>query len=58
MRARYLEAPFTGSKPAAEQRKTVFFLGGDEALMAELDPCLRSFPPSVARSVQTVKHVP
>lgn len=38
--ARYLEAPFTGSKPAAEQRKTVFFLGGDEALMAELDPVL------------------
>ncbi len=26
--ARYLEAPFTGSKPAAEGRKTVFFLGG------------------------------
>lgn len=38
--ARYLEAPFTGSKPAAEQRKTVFFLGGDAALMAELDPML------------------
>lgn len=27
--AAYLEAPFTGSKPAAEERKTVFFLGGD-----------------------------
>lgn len=36
--ARYLEAPFTGSKPAAEQRQTVFYLGGDAALMDELEP--------------------
>jgi len=27
--AAYVEAPFTGSKPAAESRKTVFYLGGD-----------------------------
>ncbi|ATC65888.1 6-phosphogluconate dehydrogenase [Nibricoccus aquaticus] len=38
--ARYLEAPFTGSKPAAEQKKTIFFLGGDAALVAELEPLL------------------
>lgn len=38
--ARYLEAPFTGSKPAAEQRKTVFFLGGDASLVAEVEPLL------------------
>jgi 3-hydroxyisobutyrate dehydrogenase len=38
--ARYLEAPFTGSKPAAEARKTVFFLGGDAALVAEMEPLL------------------
>jgi 3-hydroxyisobutyrate dehydrogenase-like beta-hydroxyacid dehydrogenase len=38
--ARYLEAPFTGSKPAAEQRKTVFYLGGDGALVRELEPLL------------------
>jgi 3-hydroxyisobutyrate dehydrogenase-like beta-hydroxyacid dehydrogenase len=38
--ARYLEAPFTGSKPAAEQRKNVFYLGGDAVLMAELEPLL------------------
>jgi 3-hydroxyisobutyrate dehydrogenase-like beta-hydroxyacid dehydrogenase len=38
--ARYLEAPFTGSKPAAEAKKTVFFLGGDAALVAELEPLL------------------
>ncbi len=38
--ARYLEAPFTGSKPAAEAKKTVFFLGGDAALVAELESLL------------------
>jgi len=38
--ARYLAAPFTGSKPAAEQRQTVYFLGGDPALIAQLEPLL------------------
>jgi len=38
--ARYLEAPFTGSKPAAEERKTVYYVGGDAALIAELEPLL------------------
>lgn len=38
--ARYLEAPFSGSKPAAEQKLSVFFLGGDEALIAEVEPLL------------------
>lgn len=38
--ARYLEAPFTGSKPAAERRETVFYLGGEAALIAELEPLL------------------
>lgn len=38
--ARYLEAPFTGSKPAAEQRQTVFYLGGEATLIAELESLL------------------
>jgi 3-hydroxyisobutyrate dehydrogenase len=38
--ARYLEAPFTGSKPAAEAKQTVFYLGGDAALCGELEPLL------------------
>jgi 3-hydroxyisobutyrate dehydrogenase-like beta-hydroxyacid dehydrogenase len=38
--AAYLEAPFTGSKPAAEQRQTVFYLGGDPAVIARLEPLL------------------
>ena len=44
--ARYLEAPFTGSKPAAEQRQTVFYLGGDAALIAELEPLLSLVSPT------------
>jgi len=39
--ARYLEAPFTGSKPAAEQRKTVFYLGGPPDLITAAEPLLR-----------------
>lgn len=38
--ARYVEAPFTGSKPAAEARKTVFYLGGDAAVIAAIEPLL------------------
>jgi glyoxylate/succinic semialdehyde reductase len=38
--ARYLAAPFTGSKPAAEAKQTVFYLGGDKALIAEVEPLL------------------
>jgi 3-hydroxyisobutyrate dehydrogenase-like beta-hydroxyacid dehydrogenase len=38
--ARYLEAPFTGSRPAAEERKTVFYLGGDADLIETVRPLL------------------
>jgi 3-hydroxyisobutyrate dehydrogenase-like beta-hydroxyacid dehydrogenase len=38
--ARYLEAPFTGSKPAAEQKKSVFYLGGAEELVRAVEPLL------------------
>lgn len=38
--ARYLEAPFTGSKPAAEQRQTVFYLGGESELIEDVEPLL------------------
>jgi 3-hydroxyisobutyrate dehydrogenase-like beta-hydroxyacid dehydrogenase len=38
--ARYLEAPFTGSKLAAEQRKTVFYLGGAADLITAVEPLL------------------
>src|SRR5271155_642785 len=38
--ADFLEAPFTGSKPAAEARKTVFYLGGTAALVEKARPVL------------------
>lgn len=38
--ARYVEAPFTGSRPAAQQRQNVFFLGGDPADIKAIEPLL------------------
>ncbi len=38
--AQYLEAPFTGSKPAAEERKSVYYFGGDAGTMADVEPLL------------------
>ncbi len=36
----YLDSPFTGSKPAAEQRQTVFYVGGDSAVLERARPAL------------------
>ncbi|HUI07826.1 MAG TPA: NAD(P)-dependent oxidoreductase [Verrucomicrobiae bacterium] len=38
--AAFLEAPFTGSKPAAERRQTVFYIGGDKRLLEQVRPVL------------------
>lgn len=38
--AAYVESPFTGSRPAAEARKTVFFPGGPESDIARVLPVL------------------
>ncbi len=38
--ALFLEAPFTGSKLAAEDRKTVYYLGGDAAVIEKARPIL------------------
>ena len=38
--AAYVEAPFTGSKPAAEARKTVFYLGGQPEAVARAEAAL------------------
>lgn len=38
--AAYVEAPFTGSKPAAENGTTVFFMGGDAAAIDAVEPLL------------------
>ena len=36
----FLEAPFTGSKPHAEVRKTVFYVGGEESWVEQARPVL------------------
>jgi 3-hydroxyisobutyrate dehydrogenase-like beta-hydroxyacid dehydrogenase len=38
--ASFLEAPFTGSKIAAEQRQTVYYLGGDSEIVEKARPIL------------------
>jgi len=48
--ALFLEAPFTGSKPAAEARKTVFYLGGETGVIEKARPVL-------TRLASTLLHV-
>lgn len=38
--AAYVEAPFTGSRPAAEARQTVYYLGGEPAAIDRAAPVL------------------
>jgi 3-hydroxyisobutyrate dehydrogenase-like beta-hydroxyacid dehydrogenase len=38
--AAYVEAPFTGSKPAAQERSTVFYLGGEAQALERVEPTL------------------
>ena len=48
--AAFLEAPFTGSRPAAEQRQTVFYAGGDAAVLERARPIL-------ARLSRAIEHI-
>lgn len=45
--ALFVEAPFTGSKPAAEQRKTVFYIGGDLEVTEKVRPALSSLSSAI-----------
>ncbi len=45
--ALFLEAPFTGSKLAAEARKTVYYLGGDESVVEKARPVLKRLASSI-----------
>ena len=40
--ARFLDAPFTGSKVAAENGQLVFYIGGDEAALKQVRPILEA----------------
>jgi len=63
--ALFLEAPFTGSKPAAEQRQTVFYLGGEPALVEKALPILQPLssaiqhigPPGTASSLKLAMNM-
>jgi 3-hydroxyisobutyrate dehydrogenase-like beta-hydroxyacid dehydrogenase len=45
--AGFLEAPFTGSKIAAEQRQTIYYLGGDPAIVEKARPILKSLSSTI-----------
>lgn len=45
--AQFLEAPFTGSKLAAEARKTVFYLGGETDVIEKARPVLTRLASSI-----------
>ncbi len=45
--ALFLEAPFTGSKLAAEQRQTVYYLGGEPAVIEKARPILESISSAI-----------
>src|ERR1700760_3428551 len=40
--ARFIEAPFTGSKEAAEKGELVYYVGGDEEALREARPLLQA----------------
>src|SRR5476651_2320998 len=40
--ARFLDAPFTGSKVAAENGQLVYYIGGDEAALKQARPILEA----------------
>ena len=45
--ASFLEAPFTGSKLAAEQRQTVYYLGGDPETIEKARPILKGLSSAI-----------
>jgi 3-hydroxyisobutyrate dehydrogenase-like beta-hydroxyacid dehydrogenase len=40
--AKFLDAPFTGSKTAAERRELVYYIGGSDDVLAQVEPVLRA----------------
>jgi 3-hydroxyisobutyrate dehydrogenase-like beta-hydroxyacid dehydrogenase len=56
----YLEAPFTGSKIAAEHRQTIYYLGGDPEIVEKARPVLKTLSSTILHigplgSASTVK---
>jgi 3-hydroxyisobutyrate dehydrogenase-like beta-hydroxyacid dehydrogenase len=47
--ARFLDAPFTGSKVAAERRQLVYYVGGDEETYLRVKPVLEATSKAIIR---------
>jgi 3-hydroxyisobutyrate dehydrogenase-like beta-hydroxyacid dehydrogenase len=47
--ARFLDAPFTGSKGAAEKGELVYYVGGDEATFKKVEPILKATSKAIVR---------
>jgi 3-hydroxyisobutyrate dehydrogenase-like beta-hydroxyacid dehydrogenase len=47
--AQFLDAPFTGSKAAAEKQQLVYYVGGDEAAFVRVRPVLEATSKSIVR---------
>jgi 3-hydroxyisobutyrate dehydrogenase-like beta-hydroxyacid dehydrogenase len=51
----YVDAPMTGSKVAAENGTLIFMVGGDEAVLAKLEPLFKAMGRQVFRMGETSK---
>jgi 3-hydroxyisobutyrate dehydrogenase-like beta-hydroxyacid dehydrogenase len=47
--AQFLDAPFTGSKAAAENRELVYYIGGSDKTLAAADPVLKASSKAIVR---------
>ena len=47
--ARFLDAPFTGSKVAAERRQLVYYVGGEESVFVRAKPLLEATSKTILR---------
>ena len=51
--ARFLDAPFTGSKLAAEKQQLVYYIGGDDATFKKAEPMLKASSKAIIRCGET-----
>jgi 3-hydroxyisobutyrate dehydrogenase-like beta-hydroxyacid dehydrogenase len=51
----YVDAPVTGSKVAAEAGTLIFMVGGDEAVLARIDPLFKAMGKQIFRMGETSK---
>jgi 3-hydroxyisobutyrate dehydrogenase-like beta-hydroxyacid dehydrogenase len=47
--AQFLDAPFTGSKAAAQNRELVYYIGGDDSTLQAVEPVLRASSKTIVK---------